>query len=419
MGERAGSEAASEAELNTMKELLRASIREGGLGLSSSISATHNDADGKPVPSRFATDEELLALAGVVGEFPGTTLEFIPAITQFGEAQMARMADLSRAAQRPLNWNLIVPNPGNPDHLKLQLSAGDYAAQHGGRVVGLAIAGPITTRLNLLSVFVLDALPGWAALAQMPLNERMTALRDPAYREKLDRMANSEEAGVFRNLAKWENYTIVETFEPKNKALQGMNVGKIAEMQGKKPFDALLDLCLSENLKTSFAPPTFGSDEAAWKLRSEVWRDWRVVIGGSDAGAHLDMIDTFSFSSQVLGAGVRERGLMPLEEAVHRLTQVPAGLIGLKGRGTLETGNWADIVIFDADRIGVGPMHTRFDLPGGAGRLYAEAEGVGHVIVNGTEIVRDNKLTGAEPGRVLRSGRDTYTVSLDGHSTRH
>ena len=416
MGKRAVGEKATPDEIAGMQDLLRASIRAGGLGLSSSISPTHNDGDGNPVPSRFATDEELIALATVVGEFPGTTLEFLPAVTVFGEAQMERMARLSAAAKRPLNWNLIVPNANNPDLLKLQLSAGDYAAAHGGRVVGLAIAGPITTRLNMSSMFVLDALPGWADVVQMPIPKRMQALRDPAVRERLDSMANSEAAGVFRNLARWETYNIVEVFDPANKQFEGMNVGKIAEMQGKKPFDALLDLCLSEDLKTSFSPPTFGADDATWKLRSEVWRDWRTVIGGSDAGAHLDMIDTFSFSSQVLGPAVRERGLMGLEEAVHRLTQVPAELIGFTDRGTIKAGNWADLVVFDPDRIGCGPLHTRFDLPGGAGRLYADAEGVGHVIVNGAEIVRDNQLTGAEPGRVLRSGRDTYTAPLN---TRH
>ena len=131
------------------------------------------------------------------------------------------------------------------------------------------------------------------------------------------------------------------------------------------------------------------------------------------------MIDTFAFSSQVLGPAVRERGLLSLEQAVHLITQAPAELIGFTDRGTLKEGNWADIVVFDPDRIGCGALHTRFDLPGGAGRLYAEAEGVGHVIVNGREVVRDNKLTGVESGRVLRSGRDTYTVSLNGNPTRH
>jgi N-acyl-D-aspartate/D-glutamate deacylase len=419
MGARATGEQATEAEIAAMQQLLRASLREGGLGFSSTISPTHNDADGKPVPSRYATDEELIALATVVGEFPGTTLEFLPAVTIFGEAQMERMTKLSVAAQRPLNWNLIVPNSANPDLLKLQLGAGDHAAKHGGKVVGLAIAGPITTRLNFTTVFVLDALPGWGGIARMSIEERMQALRDPAVREQLDSMANSEAAGVFRGLARWETYTIVEVFEAANKPLEGLTVAKIAEMQGKKPFDALLDLCLSENLKTSFAPPAFGGDDATYRLRAEVWQDWRTVIGGSDAGAHLDMIDTFAFSSQVLGPAVRERGLLSLERAVQLITQAPAELIGFTDRGTIREGNWADLVVFDADRIGCGPLHTRFDLPGGAGRLYAEAEGVGHVIVNGKEVVRDNRLTGVESGRVLRSGRDTYTVPLTGGPTRH
>jgi len=417
MGARAVGEKATEAEIGQMQALLRESIREGGLGLSSTISPTHNDADGRPVPSRHASDEELLALARVCSEFPGTTIEFLPAVTMFGDEQMERMTNLSLAAQRPVNWNLIVPNSANPELLKKQLSAGDHAAARGGRVVGLAIAQPITTRLNLLSVFVLDALPGWGEVARMSIPERMKALRDPAVRERLDRMANSEEAGVFRNLAKWGTYSILETFDPANKQWEGKTVAEIAERQGKKPFDALLDLCLSEDLRTSFAPPAFGSDEATWRLRGEVWKDWRTVIGGSDAGAHLDMIDTFAFSSMVLGPGVRERQLLSLEEAVQQLTEIPASLIGLTDRGVLREGYWADLVVFDPDRIGCGPIHTRFDLPGGAGRLYADAIGIGHVIVNGTEIVRDNSLTGAEPGRVLRSGRDTYTVPLNGRTT--
>src|SRR5581483_4984091 len=311
MGERAVGEKATPEEIKKMQDLLRASLREGGLGFSSTISPTHNDAAGQPVPSRHASDEEMIALARVCSEFPGTTIEFLPSVGAFGEEQMERMTQLSLAAKRPVNWNVIVANSANRDMLKRQLSAGDYAKERGGRVVGLAMAQPIALRLNLMSAFVLDALPGWDTVVQMPIPERMKALRDPAVRERLDSMANSEAAGVFRNLARWETYNIVEVFDPAN-----------------KQFEGLLDLCLSEDLKTSFSPPTFGADDATWKLRSEVWRDWRTVIGGSDAGAHLDMIDTFSFSSQVLGPAVRERGLMGLEEAVHRLTQVPAELIG-------------------------------------------------------------------------------------------
>jgi N-acyl-D-aspartate/D-glutamate deacylase len=108
---------------------------------------------------------------------------------------------------------------------------------------------------------------------------------------------------------------------------------------------------------------------------------------------------------------VREKGLMELEEAVHRITDLPARLYGLTGRGRVAEGWWADLVIFDPERIGPGRVHTRNDLPAGAGRLYAEAIGIEHVLVNGQEIVRGTDLTGTTPGVVLRSGRDTELVT--------
>ena len=126
------------------------------------------------------------------------------------------------------------------------------------------------------------------------------------------------------------------------------------------------------------------------------------------------MIDTFAGTTALLGRGVRERGLIGLEEAVHQLTDLPARLYGLVGRGRLQAGWHADVVVFDEARVGPGPIHTRSDLPGGAARLYAEAEGIEHVIVNGIEIVREGRHTGATPGTVLHSGRDTETVPVPG-----
>jgi N-acyl-D-aspartate/D-glutamate deacylase len=138
------------------------------------------------------------------------------------------------------------------------------------------------------------------------------------------------------------------------------------------------------------------------------------VIGASDAGAHLDMIDTFTCSTSLLARGVREKGLLTLEEAVHQLSDVPARLYGIRERGRLAPGWRADVVVFDEAAVGPGPIHTRFDLPAGAGRLYADAEGIAHVLVNGVEIVRGKQETGARPGTVLRSGRDTETVEVPG-----
>jgi len=417
MGEAAIGEIANDAALRAMVDLLRESLAQGGLGFSSSAAPTHNDSEGHPVPSRYATREEFLALARTLRDFPGTTLEFIPTVGTFSEAQQDLMASMSLAANRPLNWNVLGVASYAPKASEAQLAASDYAAARGAKVIALTPSQVMKLRINLATGFIFDALPGWAAVLGLPLPERMRALRDPAVREQLHKGATSEAAGAMRAIAVWENVTIEETFDPRNAALRGRKIGAVAKEQNKTPFDAMLDLALSEDLRTSFSPFIPGDDEASWQLRAKVWRDPRTVIGASDAGAHLDMIDTFTCTTSLLGPGVREKRLISLEEAVHQLSNVPARLYGIRERGRLAPGWRADIVVFDESRVGPGPIHTRHDLPAGAARLYAEAEGIEHVLVNGVEIVRGKQFTGALPGTVLRSGRDTETVEVPGGRT--
>ena len=172
-------------------------------------------------------------------------------------------------------------------------------------------------------------------------------------------------------------------------------------------------MVVADGLRTGIRPP-IPESEADWWLRAEVWRDPRTIVGGSDAGAHLDVMCGAVYSTSMLGDGVRQRQLMSWEEAVRQLTDVPARLYGLRDRGRLEEGACADMVLLDPERIGHGPVRTRADLPGGANRLYAEATGVEHVLVNGRPVVRHGEFTGATPGAVLRSGRDTDTVHVPG-----
>jgi N-acyl-D-aspartate/D-glutamate deacylase len=272
----------------------------------------------------------------------------------------------------------------------------------------------MTVRINLHGGFIFDALYGWADLFQMSIEDRMAFLRDPKNREELKTNAQDERSGVLRGLAIWENLTLDQVHCEENQQYLGRAIGEIAEQLGKTPFDTMLDIALADDLRTSFMPPSFGDDEASWQLRGQAWVDDRTVIGASDAGAHLDMIDTFAFSTQVLGNGVRKHGLLPIEEAVRQLTDVPARLYGLKQRGRLEEGWHADVVVFDEATVDCGPTYTRFDLPTGAGRLYADAEGIEHVFVNGVEIVRGQEDTGNRPGTIFRSGRDTETVTVPG-----
>jgi N-acyl-D-aspartate/D-glutamate deacylase len=414
MGERAVGQEASEAELAEMVELLRTSLEEGGLGFSSTVSPTHNDGDGNPVPSRHASREELVALAAAVRSFPGTTLEFLPGVGIFSEDQKRLMTDLSLAARRPLNWNVLAVTASNADMVEAQLSATDYARERGAEVLALTVPQAMTVRINLRTGFVFDALGGWAGLFRLPLEARKAKLADPAVRKQLDEGANSEASGILRALANWSAMRIGETFAAENRSCEGRTVGEIAQERGVAPFDAMLDIAIADDLRTSFTPPTGGEEDADWQARGRVWLDDRSIIGASDAGAHLDMIDTFAVPTRVLGNGVREHGVVSLEEGVRQLSDVPARLYGLRERGRLAQGWHADVVVFDPDTVGCGPTETRFDLPAGAGRLYADASGIGHVLVGGVEIVRDGVHTGALPGRVLRSGRDTDTVEVPG-----
>jgi N-acyl-D-aspartate/D-glutamate deacylase len=412
MGDDAVGAATTDAQVEAIAALLARSLAEGALGFSTSQAPTHNDGDGMPVPSRAASRAELEALCAEVSRHRGTTLELIVpgCLNGFSEDEVDLMATLSLLADRPANWNVLGVSALNPGGLEHQLEASTTAAARGATVVALTLPHTMKLRLSFDPGFILDGLPGWREVFALPVPERMRLLSDPAERARLDAGAKSKEAGIIGALARWQNLVIDETFAPENAGCEGRSVGEVAEAAGKEPFDALLDVVIADELRTGLRPP-IGESEADWELRAKVWRDPRTIVGGSDAGAHLDMMCGAIYSTSLLGDGVRARHLMSWEEAVCQLTDVPARLYGLRQRGRLHVGWWADIVVFDPERVGHGPERTRADLPGGASRLYAEGIGIEHVIVNGTEIARAGAFTGALPGAVLRSGADTDTVT--------
>lgn len=413
MGAEAAERPSTPAELEVMKTLLAAGLTAGALGFSSSWSKTHNDAEGNRVPSRVADRAEVVALSAVCRSFPGTSLEFIPHVTAtFDEEALSMMAEMSRVAQRPLNWNVLPVTAATADDVEAKLGAGTYAAAHGGRVVALTTPMTVASRLNFSTGFLLDAMPGWDAVLWLPHEEKVRALADPAVRARLAAGAASSD-NPLPHITDWAAKEILEVFDPRLAHYVGRSVGEIAAGEGKSPFDALLDVVVADDLRTTFGS-TVVESRADWEARAMVWRDPRAVVGASDAGAHLDLFASFQYTTVLLAEAVRNHGVVSLEEAVALLTSVPADLYGMTGRGRLGPAARADIVLFDPDRVGCGPIHTRFDLPAGAGRLYAEAEGIEAVFVNGVETVRGGVFTDARPGALLRSGVDTTTVALTG-----
>jgi N-acyl-D-aspartate/D-glutamate deacylase len=418
MGERAVGGHATAADLDGMEAALHVALSEGALGFSTSQVHTHNDGDGQPVPSRAASRAEMERLAAAVRDHRGTTVELIVpgCLNGFTDEEVDFLATVSLLADRPVNWNVLGVSAMNPDGAWSQLAAGSTAAERGATVVALTLPHTMQLRLSFEHGAILDGLPGWREVFALPIDERMAALSDPDTRRRLEAGAQSEEAGILRHLAVWDRLVIEETFAPENTDLEGTSIGEVARRRAISPFDALLDVVVADRLRTGLRPP-IGESEADWVLRAQAWLDPRAVVGGSDAGAHLDTMCGAIYSTSMLGDGVRARGLLSWEQAVRQLTEVPARLYGLRDRGRLVPGAFGDVVVFDPNSIGHGPVRTRDDLPGGASRLYAEATGIGHVVVNGTEIVRQGSFSAARPGRVLRSGRDTDTVHAGTAST--
>jgi N-acyl-D-aspartate/D-glutamate deacylase len=413
MGEAAIGGSATRAQVEAMTALLGEGLRAGGLGFSSGRTPAHQDWEGQCVPSFHASDEELLPLPGPLRDHPGTTLEFAPSLADF-DATGELMIRLSLEAGRPINWNVLIINAARPDEYQGQLALSDRAAARGARVVPLSVPHPMEFNVDLVSPFFFGGLPGFHDVMAMPLEERKRALADPKQRVAIKAAVAEALPGPVGDYVDFARFQIACTFLPANDGLAGRCLGDVAQERGLDPVDALLDVLLADELRTLIIPVLVGSDEASWKLRGEVLLDERVVVGASDAGAHLDMGTAFGYATKLLAEGVRERGIMTLEQAVQQLTQVPARLYGLRDRGELREGAAADLVIFDADSVDRGPVESRADLPGGASRLYAEAEGIEAVFVGGSEIVRGGELTGARPGKVLRSGRDTETVDIPG-----
>jgi N-acyl-D-aspartate/D-glutamate deacylase len=412
MGPDAVGHEATPDQLDAMVALLHACIDAGGLGFSTTLSSTHSDGDGQPVASRHAGRDELLALCGAVGEHAGTFLEgaFEGGLDRFSEDEVELVAAMSAAAGRSINWNVLTVDSAAPDRVPRQLAAADRAAELGGRVVALTMPVLVPMNMSFGSFCALWLMPGWGDILRLPPAEKRAALADPEVRRGMVERSHSEEAGVFRRLAGWDRYVIGDTYSAANQGLTGRVVGDIAAERGRDPFATLVEIVTEDDFRTVLWPMPTDNDDESWRMRQEVWDDPRVMLGGSDAGAHLDRMCGSSYTTRLLADCLRGRRLTSLERAVQMLTQAPAALFGLVDRGTLVPGAHADLVVFDPETVGAEHARLVDDLPGGTARLTAGSEGVARVYVGGVATVEDGKPTGATPGRILRSGRDTVTV---------
>ena len=412
MGPAAVGAEASIEHIAGMRTELAKSIQSGALGFSFTNSTSHSDGDGEPVASRWATHDELIALCEEVGLHEGTTLEgIVPGcLDRFADDEIELLGLMSAAANRPMNWNVLTVDSREADRVPRQISAYDRSIELGGKVVALTMPVQVPMNMSFSSFCGLWLLPGWQQILGVPVAERIQRLQDPDTRVRMLENSLSQAAGVFRRLADWGDYVIGDTYSAANEGLKGRVVRDVANERGMSSFGTLLDIVVADELKTILWPTPQDDDAESWRMRAELWQDGRAMIGGSDAGAHLDRMCGAPYPTRWLADCIRGRKLVPVEFAVKMMTSQPAKLFGLVDRGELREGACADVVVFNPDEIGSEDAMLVTDLPGNSSRLTAGSFGVKRVLVNGVTIVENGVANGAVPGTVLKSGQDTYTV---------
>ncbi len=410
--EAVGAEANAE-HITAMRTELAKAIGAGALGFSFTNSTSHSDGDGEPVASRWATHDELIALCEEVGLHEGTTLEgIVPGcLDRFADDEIELLGRMSAAANRPMNWNVLTVDSREPDRVPRQISAYDRSRELGGKVVALTMPVQVPMNMSFLNFCGLWLLPGWQQILGVPVKERIQRLSDSDIRLQMLESSLSKEAGVFRRLADWGDYVIGDTYSKENNGLSGRIVRDIARERGLSSFGTLLDIVIADDLQTILWPTPQDDDDESWRMRAELWLDERSIIGGSDAGAHLDRMCGAPYPTRWLADCIRGRKLVPVEHAVRMMTSAPAQLFGLTDRGEVRPGAHADIVVFDPQEVGSEDARLVTDLPGDSSRLTAGSFGVKRVLVNGVTIVENGEANGQCPGTVLKSGRDTYTVT--------
>jgi N-acyl-D-aspartate/D-glutamate deacylase len=409
LGDDAVERASEPDELAAITALLHESLSAGALGLSLSRSYTHTDGDGRPVPSRLASEDEALRLCDVVGEYEGTSLEAITdgCIRGFDDDSAEFLAQLSVRARRPLNWNLLPIASARAAFVENQLRPSMRARELGGRVVALSMPVASDQCVSLGAFCIWWMAPGWNDVLSLPMADKKAALSDPTLRARLQEAARSPEAGVGGAATRMGAYRFGATVARENVGLEGRLVAEVAAARGVDDFACVVEAAIAEDFDLDFWPvrPVDPNDDPSYRVR--LWESPDILIGGSDAGAHADHLLGSPYPTRFLADVLRGSRQLPLERAVRLMTDVPARLFGLRRRGRVAPGWWADVTVVDPGTVGSGPARRVYDLPGGAYRLLSESHGVVRVLINGVETIRDGQPTQARPGTVLRAGRDT------------
>ena len=397
MGEDAPRRAATPAEVAAMRNIVLEGVRAGAVGFATSTSPNHNGHGGIPMPSRLADDAELRALTGCLKEAGRGVFM----LTKGGQTKVEFLEELAAASGRPVVVAALLHNGTDPRGVFDDLERITAANARGRRLYGAVSCCPLTMDFTLHSPYTFEGLAAWKPALSLSGEAYKALLKDRAFRGALRAEIDGPPVATRLFNGQWDRMYVENVRRPEHRQWQQTTVAELARATGADPLDAMLDLALAEDLDTEFSALLLNSDEQAV---GALLRHPHSLVSLSDAGAHLTLFNDAGFGLHLLGHWVRDKRVLSLPEAVRKLTSDPARVFGIPGRGRLEAGCAADLLLFDPATVGRGPKKRVQDLPAGGTRLVMPPLGVHGVWVNGVQVADERGMRPLQrlPGEVLR-----------------
>ncbi len=398
MGEDSTERAATEAEIARMRRIVREALDAGAVGFATSKAFTHIGYLGKPVPSRFADWNEIETLTSTLGETGRGIVEVTPGTGLMYD----EFAQIVRGNGRPITFAMVTGAGGPGAHRKGMQKAHELIGQ-GLQLVPQVIGRPVVNEVCFKDPFVFENMDFFRPVSEaLEIEGKMRVYADPAFRRTFKEHVAAGQGPLGQ---RWNYDQTWITYCPTQPELEGRTLAEVMRERGTDDVDLTLDLAIASRLEARFLMSLFNNDE---NEVAELLTDRATMLGLSDAGAHMSQLCDACSYTHLLGHWVREKNLVPLEEAVRMITSRPAEVFGLKDRGVLKVGAPADVTAFDPATVGASRLRRVNDLPRSAARLIADAIGVELVVVNGVPIRQHSKdlvdPEGPLPGKLLRGG---------------
>jgi len=397
MGERAFEETATPDDLARMDAELRDAMRAGAFGFTSSRSHHHETADGRPVASRLASEDELAHLVEVAAEEGGTLFQWAYDQPSPDEKSARINWIMDLAARTRMPFALAAVGRNAPPALETI----DAVASAGGRAFGVTHPRGIGALCSFRTQLPFDRIPEWQSVRALPEEAQAAALRDPEVRRQL--VVSANEAKYLDGIGGEPRPPDFNTMRVLlNPIPPNPSVAELASERRMDPIEVMIEVTLERDFDVFFWQPISPVDKEALP---GLLRDPRIVLGFSDAGAHVGQMADHSIYTHVLGYLVRQQGTLGIEEAVQMMTSRPAQAWGLPDRGLIKVGLSADMNVIEPDRVTPEMPTLCHDLPGGGTRVKQLSKGIRATLVDGQVVVKDGVHTNALPGSLLQRGR--------------